>query len=66
MKAKELRKKSRKELQALLNNLRKELAELRFKIAAKQLKNVRKFREVRKDIARILKIIRKKKEDNKK
>ena len=41
MKIKELQKKSKKELKYLLEDSRKKLTDLRFKIFSKQLKNVR-------------------------
>ena len=54
MKIKELREKKSLELDKLLAELREEQHALRFKDSAKQLKEVRKIRVVKKDIARIL------------
>ena len=50
----ELNKKSAADLQKLLAEKREELRELRFKVAANQLTNVRQIRKVRQLIARIL------------
>ena len=58
MKAKELRQKTIKELQELLQERRKRLAQLRFELSLKKLKNVREIREVKKDIARILTLLK--------
>lgn len=57
MKIQELREKSVNELQTLLNQERVKVGELRFKLASKQLKNVREIRQARKNIARILTLI---------
>ena len=54
MKIKELRDKKDLELDKLLAELREEQHALRFKDSAKQLKEVRNIRKVKKDIARIL------------
>lgn len=54
MKFKELKNKPEAELQKILKELKEKLRELRFKIASKQLKNIREIREVKKTIARIL------------
>lgn len=54
MKNKELQNQSAKELHALLAKKRDEMRAARFKTAAKQLKNVRELRVLKKDIARIL------------
>lgn len=57
MKAAELRKKNREELQSLLLEKRARLRNLRFDLAAGRIKNVREIREIKKDIARILTIL---------
>jgi len=57
MEIKELREKTKGELQKLLASLREKLRQLRFRVASKQLKDVREVRETRKMIARILTII---------
>jgi ribosomal protein L29 len=54
MKIKELREKSEVELDRMLVDLRNKLRELRFRIAAKQLGNIREVRKVRQTIAQIL------------
>jgi large subunit ribosomal protein L29 len=54
MEYKELKNKSLKELHELLNEKRDELRQLAFKAGENQLKAVRKMREIKKDIARIL------------
>lgn len=57
MEIKELRTKSKKELTEILQNLRAKLRDLRFKVAAKQLKNIREVRAVKKQIAQILTVL---------
>lgn len=54
MKQKEITAKSKPELTKLLSELRETLRDLRFKVANKQLKNVRQIRDAKKTIARIL------------
>jgi len=56
-----LRELADEDLRPKLSSLRKELLDLRFKRAAKQLKNPLKFREVKRDIARILTILNERK-----
>ncbi len=58
MKAQELRKKSDKELHMLLHELRAKLLDLKFDLSAGKVKNVREIRKVKKDIARILTVLR--------
>jgi large subunit ribosomal protein L29 len=58
MKIVEMRKKSKKELNGMLQELKVKLRSLRFDLASGKVKNVREIREVRKDIARILTIIK--------
>lgn len=53
MNASELRKKSEKELQDELVELRREMFNLRMQRATGQLGNPARFKEVRRDIARI-------------
>jgi len=60
MKAKELRQKTIKDLRRLERELREKLRELRFDLASGKVKNVREIREIKKDIARILTVIREK------
>ena len=57
MKFKELKKKTEKDLQALLLESRTSLREMRFKVANEQLKNIRELRVVKKTIAKIMFIL---------
>ncbi len=54
MKMKEIRSKSDAELHRLLAEARRELLNLRFQLAANQLQNVSRIKQVRRTIARIL------------
>jgi len=58
VKASEIRELDRDELQRRLGTLREELFNLRFQLATGQLENTSRVRQVRKDIARILTILR--------
>jgi len=60
MKPGELRNKSDKELQKLLNDKREQLRKMRFGLFLDKVKNVSEINQVRKDIARILTILREK------
>jgi len=51
---KDIREKSQKELERNLSELRNKLARIRFDISAKQVKNHREIRKIKKSIARIL------------
>lgn len=53
----DLRKKDSTELNALLGEAREKVRELRFKLASRQLKDVRAVRQAKKEIARIATII---------
>ena len=57
MEIKELKNRNKGELQKLLQEKREHLRQLRFKDAAKQLKNIREIRMVKKDIAQIFTLI---------
>lgn len=59
-KIKELRIKSERELMDFLKESRLRLAELSAKAALKQLKDVRSIRSLRRDIARVLTMLREK------
>lgn len=61
MEIKEIRIKSESELNHLLADCRKKLDELMFRARQKQLKNIREIRIVRKDIAKIMTILKQKK-----
>ena len=58
MKIKEIREKSENELKKDLVERRNKLAKMRFDISAKQVKNHRDIRITKKDIARILTLLR--------
>jgi len=58
MKIKELQKRPKKELKYLLENSRKKLMDLRFKVSSRQLKNVREIRKTKKLIAQILTLLK--------
>jgi len=58
MKIKELRLKTNKELTDLLNENRQKLGQLKFDLSSKKLKNVNEFKELRKNIARILTLLK--------
>ena len=57
MKAKEIRQKSKKELERLVLENREKLRQLKFDLSAGKVKNVREIRKIKKDIARILTIL---------
>ena len=58
MKTTELQQKSKSELQKILSDDREKLRQLRFDLAAGKVKNVREVRKIKKDIARILTILK--------
>jgi large subunit ribosomal protein L29 len=58
MKITELRQKSKTELEKILAESREKLRQLRFDLASGKVKNVREIRKIKKDIARILTIIK--------
>ena len=58
MKAIELQKKSKEELEKNLKELRENLGKIIFKLSANKLKNVREIRNMKKDIARILTVLK--------
>jgi large subunit ribosomal protein L29 len=58
MKITELRQKSKPELQKLLQDNRDRLRQLHFDLAAGKVKNVREIRRIKKEIARILTILK--------
>jgi len=60
MKIKEIRQKSEAQLQKQLKAMREELRDLRFKISNKQYKDVRDLRDLKKDIARVLTVMKEK------
>ena len=58
MKIKEIRDKNVEELKKILGEKREAVRKLRFDIAAKQVKNIREMRNNRRDISRILTILK--------
>ncbi len=62
MKAKELINKTEKELYDMLVQQRAKLGQLSFEKSSKKIKNIREIRSVRRGIARLLTVIKKKKE----
>jgi large subunit ribosomal protein L29 len=58
MKIREIREKSENELKKNLAELQNKLAKMRFDISAKQVKNHRDIRITKRDIARILTLLR--------
>ena len=58
MKIGELRQRSKSELEKLLEENREKLRALRFELAAGKVKNVREIRKIKKDIARILTLLK--------
>jgi large subunit ribosomal protein L29 len=61
---KELRQKSIDELKNIVFEKREKLRQLRFDLAAGKVKNVREIRKIRRDIARILTVLKEKSLDN--
>ena len=57
MKAADLRKKDKKELEKTVQELRKKLGDLRFKFSSNKLKNVKEISNAKKELARILTIL---------
>ena len=57
MKAKELKQKTKTELNKILNDLRERQRQLRFDLASGKVKNIREIRQIKKDIARILTVL---------
>ena len=60
MKATELREMSVEQLTAKLDELKKELFNLRFQLEIKQLDNPHKIKDVKHDIARVMTVLREK------
>lgn len=60
MKAIELRKRDKKELGKMVQDLRKKLSDFRFKFSSGKLKNVKEMNNSKKEMARILTIIKEK------
>ena len=62
MKAKDLREMSVEELELKLKGLKDELFSLRFQLAINQLDNPHKITETKRDIARVMTVLREKNE----
>ena len=60
MKIVELQRKSKLELQKILEDNREKLRQLRFDLSAGKVKNVREIRRIKKEIAQILTILKQK------
>jgi len=60
MKAKELREKTKAQLEKILKEKREKLFKLKLDLAERKLKNFREIRKTKRDIARILTILREK------
>lgn len=58
MKAEQIREMTEQELQGELNELKSELFKLRFQLAANQLDNPMKLKQVKRDIARVKTVLR--------
>ena len=58
MKASEIRELTKEEIQTKLKTLKEELFNLRFQLAINQLDNPTRIKAVKKDIARVLTVIR--------
>jgi large subunit ribosomal protein L29 len=58
MKISDIRKMEKKELEKNLDELRGKFSKMRFDVAGKQIKNHRDIRKTRKDIARVLTLLR--------
>jgi large subunit ribosomal protein L29 len=58
MNLKELRQKKKEELQKILMDDREKLRTLRFDLAAGKVKNVREIRRIKKEIAKILTLLK--------
>ena len=60
MKLTELKQKSKQELQRIFDDDRKKLGQLRFGLSAGKVKNVKEVHNLKKEIARILTLIKEK------
>ncbi len=58
MKIAELRKRDKKELEKTVQGLKKKLSDIRFKFSSNKLKNVKEINNTKKEIARILTILK--------
>ena len=58
MKTADLRKKDKKELEKTVHDLKKKLSDIRFKFSSNKLKNVKEINNTKKEIARILTVLK--------
>ena len=58
MKFEELRKKTKEELLKIMQDGREKLRQLRFDLAAGKVKNVREIRKIKKEISRVLTLLK--------
>jgi large subunit ribosomal protein L29 len=58
MKLKELRQRSKLELEKILRESREKLRQLRFDLSSGKVKNVREIRQLRREIAQVLTVLR--------
>ena len=61
MDVKEIREKNKQELKSILQEKREAVRKLRFDISSKQVKNHRDHRKIKKDIAKIITILKEEK-----
>lgn len=61
MKTRELRKRSKEELEKILRDEREKSRQLRFDLSSGKVKNVQEISETKKEIARVLTILREQK-----
>ncbi len=57
MKLKELRQRSKSELEKILRESREKLRQLRFDLSSGKVKNVREIRQLRREIAQVLTLL---------
>lgn len=65
MKIAELRKKPKKSLEKILWEKKERLRSLHFDLAAGKVKNVREIRQIKRDIARLLTLLKEQRTENK-
>jgi len=58
MDVKDIHKRDKKELEKLVIELKKKLSDLRFKFSSNKLKNVKEINQTKKEIARILTVLK--------
>jgi large subunit ribosomal protein L29 len=58
MKISEIKNRSKEELEQLIKELRARIAQMNFDLADKKLKNTNQIKQVKKDIARVLTVLK--------